>query len=49
MQHIDDEVTYQAPTKEELQEVFEGAVDSYLAACQMLGREPQGGVDNTNT
>jgi predicted HicB family RNase H-like nuclease len=38
---IDDLVTYEARTREQLQNEFESAVDDYLKTCRELGREPK--------
>ncbi len=38
---IDDLVTYQADSPNELRAAFEAAVDDYLATCKALGRCPQ--------
>lgn len=38
---IDDLVTYEAPTPDELRRAFQEAVDDYLDTCAELGRDPQ--------
>lgn len=38
---IDDLITYEASTPEELKKEFEAAVDDYLDTCETLGRAPQ--------
>jgi len=38
---IDDLVTYEAGTPQELRKEFEAAVDDYIETCALLKREPQ--------
>ncbi|MDP1607401.1 MAG: type II toxin-antitoxin system HicB family antitoxin [Rhodocyclaceae bacterium] len=38
---IDDLITYEAASPDELQREFEAAVDDYIDTCTTLGREPQ--------
>jgi predicted HicB family RNase H-like nuclease len=38
---IDDLVTYEAGTREQIQQEFESAVDDYLETCNELRRETQ--------
>ena len=41
LEMIDDLVTFEATTAEELENNFRNAVDEYIQTCQELGREPQ--------
>ena len=41
LEMIDDIVTFEAHTAQELEENFHNAVDEYIATCKTLGREPQ--------
>ena len=41
LEMIDDLVTFEATSAQELEENFHAAVDEYLETCKMLGREPQ--------
>ena len=41
IQHIDDVITYEGQTVQELNRHFEIAVDEYLAHCASIGKEPQ--------
>ena len=38
---IDDVVTYEAGTPDQLQKEFEAAVDDYLETCTQVGKQPQ--------
>ena len=38
---IDDLVTYEAKTPQQLRQEFESAVDDYLETCAQVGKEPQ--------
>lgn len=39
--YIDDAVTYESKSIEDLQKQFEDAVDDYIETCQQIGKEPQ--------
>lgn len=39
--HINDLVTYETDAPTKLQEMFEEAVDDYVATCAEIGKEPQ--------
>lgn len=41
LEMIDDLVTFEAITAEELERNFHNAVDEYIHTCKELGREPQ--------
>jgi len=41
LEMIDDLVTFEATTADELEENFHNAVDEYIKTCKELGREPQ--------
>ena len=41
LEMIDDLVTFEATTAEELERNFHNAVDDYIETCEMLGRAPQ--------
>jgi len=41
LEMIDDLVTFEATTAEELETNFHNAVDEYIHTCKELGREPQ--------
>jgi len=41
LEMIDDIVTFEATTTQELEDNFHSAVDDYLETCKSLGREPQ--------
>ena len=41
LEMIDDLVTFEATTAEELENNFRSAVDEYIQTCKELGREPQ--------
>ena len=41
LEMIDDLVTFEAETAQELEENFHNAVDEYIETCKALGREPQ--------
>ena len=41
LEMIDDLVTFEASTAEELETNFQAVVDEYIATCKTLGREPQ--------
>ena len=41
LEMIDDLVTFEAITAEELESNFHNAVDEYIQTCKELGREPQ--------
>jgi len=41
LEMIDDLVTFEATTAEELENNFHNAVDEYILTCKELGREPQ--------
>jgi len=41
LEMIDDLVTFEARTADELEENFHNAVDEYIRTCEELGREPQ--------
>lgn len=40
IEFINDLVTFEAESPEELKREFEGAVDDYLETCEMVGKEP---------
>jgi len=44
---IDDVIIYEGQTLDELKTAFQNAVDSYLAACEQLNREPQKRLSGT--
>jgi len=41
LEMIDDVVTFEATTAEDLEKNFRHAVDEYIETCKQLGREPQ--------
>ena len=41
LEMIDDLVTFEATTAQELEDNFHAVVDDYLETCKTLGREPQ--------
>jgi len=41
LEMIDDLVTFEATTAQDLENNFHNAVDEYLQTCEALGREPQ--------
>lgn len=41
LEMIDDLVTFEATTVEELEQNFKNSVDDYMQTCKELGREPQ--------
>ena len=41
IEFINDLVTFEADTEEQIEKEFRDAVDHYLAPCQKLGRKPQ--------
>lgn len=41
LEMIDDLVTFEANTAQELEDNFHNSVDEYLETCQSLGREPR--------
>lgn len=47
IEYIDDLVTYEAKTIEELEEEFRLAVEDYIAACEALGEKPNKPLSGT--
>lgn len=41
LENIRDLVTYEADTKEELEDSFKEAVDDYLETCEQIGKTPE--------